>query len=135
LLPLGALWLGVLAFFWPLITPNLPARRWFGPGDFSLQFFPWHSFAARQLAAGRPALWNPYMFSGHPFQADIQTAVVYPLAAFNECLGGRGFSFLQLEREAILHFRLAGTLTFLLLRLLTRGTLAAVVRPVTFRLS
>jgi hypothetical protein len=132
---LSALWAAVFAFFWPLITPSSSARRWFGPGDFSLQFFPWHRFAAQQLAAGRPALWDPYMFSGHPFQADIQTAVVYPLAALNEWLGGRGFSFLQLEWEAIVHFGLAGAFAFLLVRLLTRSTLAGLLGGVTFAFS
>src|SRR6185312_5928701 len=97
---IGVLWAGVLAFFWPLRTPDQATREYFGPGDFWLQFLPFHTFAARQLAAGRLALWDPYMFSGHPFQADIQTAVLYPIAAANEWLGGRGFGYLALEWEA-----------------------------------
>ncbi|MBV8086377.1 MAG: YfhO family protein [Chloroflexi bacterium] len=129
---IGALWLATLAFFWPLITPNQGGRRWFGPGDFWLQFVPWHTFAARQLAAGRLALWDPYMYSGHPFQADVQTAVAYPIAAFNEWLGGRAFSFLQLEWEAIVHFGLAATFSFLLVRLLTGSTWAGLLGAVTF---
>jgi len=114
----------VLAFFWPLITPSQQAREYFVPGDFWLQVLPFHTFAARQLAAGKLALWDPYMFSGHPFQADIQTAVTYPIAAANEWLGGRGFGYLALEWEALVHFGLAATFTFLLVELLT-GSLAA----------
>src|SRR5690242_15235078 len=114
----GLLWLAVLAFFWPLITPDAANRRFFGPGDFWLQFVPFHTFAARQLAAGKLALWDPYMFSGHPFQADIQTAVLYPIAAANEWLGGWGFGYLALEWEAIVHFGLAAAFTYLLVELL-----------------
>src|SRR5438045_1435435 len=110
---IGGLWLATLAFFWPLITPDASARRYFAPGDFWLQFVPFHTFAARQLAAGKLALWDPFMYSGHPFQADVQTAVLYPIAAVNEWLAGSGFGYLALEWEAIVHFGLAATCTFL----------------------
>jgi len=93
---------------------------------------PFHTFAARQLAAGKLALWDPYMFSGHPFQADIQTAVAYPIAAANEWLGGRGFGYLSLEWEAIVHFGLAATFTFLLVELLTGSAMAGLLGAVTF---
>ena len=129
---IGLLWLAVLAFFWPLITPDQAQRRYFVPGDFWLQDLPFHTFAAHQLAAGKPALWDPYMFSGHPFQADIQTAVAYPIAAANEWLGGAGFGWLALEWEAVVHFGLAATFTFLLVELLTGRVVAGLLGAVVF---
>ena len=126
------LWLGVLAFFWPLVTPDQASREYFVPGDFWLQVLPFHTFAARQLAAGKLALWDPDMFSGHPFQADIQTAVTYPIAAANEWLGGRGFGYLALEWEAVVHFGLAATFTFLLVELLTSSVAAGLIGGVVF---
>jgi hypothetical protein len=132
---IGLLWLGVLAFFWPLITPDEASRKYFGPGDFWLQFLPFHTFAARQLASGKLALWGPYMFSGHPFQADVQTAVLYPLALANEWLGGRAFGELALEWEAVIHFGLAATCTFLLVELLTGSIAAGLLAGVVFAFS
>ncbi|MFI5267003.1 MAG: YfhO family protein [Chloroflexota bacterium] len=126
------LWIGVLAFFWPLVTPDQAGREYFVPGDFWLQVLPFHTFAAHQLAAGKPALWDPYMFSGHPFQADIQTAVTYPIAAANEWLGGRGFGYLTLEWEAVVHFGLAAMFTFLLVELLTGSVAGGLLGGVVF---
>ena len=126
------MWLALLAFFWPLITPDAGARQYFVPGDFWLQVLPFHTFAARQLAAGKLALWDPYMFSGYPFQADIQTAVAYPLAAANEWLGGRGFGYLALEWEAVVHVGLAATFTFLLVELLSGSAVAGLLGAVVF---
>src|SRR5581483_3543230 len=131
-LAVGFLWLAVLGFFWPLITPDQAARRYFATGDFTVQMFPFHAFAAGQLAAGRLPLWDPYMYSGYPFQADIQTAVLYPIAALNELIGGARFSFLALEWEAIVHFGLAATFTFLLVRLLTGSVLSGLVAAIAF---
>ena len=45
------------------------------------QYFPWRTFAARQLQAGQIPLWNPYQFAGTPFLANGQSAVFYPLSA------------------------------------------------------
>ena len=102
------------------------------PGDFWLQFLPFHTFAARQLAAHHLPLWNPFMFSGYPFQADIQTAVAYPIAAANEWLGGAAFGYLALEWEAVVHFGLAATFTFLLVELLTGSLPAGLLGAVVF---
>ncbi|MHB8620420.1 MAG: hypothetical protein ACYDAG_12750, partial [Chloroflexota bacterium] len=129
------LWALVLAFFWPLITPDGGARESFARGDFTDQFFPFHTFAARELAAGRLALWDPYMYSGYPFQADIQTAVTYPIAFLNEWLHRGHFTFLALEWEAVVHFGLAATFTFLLVKLLTGRPSAGLLAAVAFTFS
>ena len=42
------------------------------------QYYPWRSFAAHQLHAGKLPLWNPHQFCGAPFIANGQSAVFYP---------------------------------------------------------
>lgn len=49
--------------------------------DAMAQYFPWRTFAARQLHSGQIPLWNPHQFAGTPFLANGQSAVFYPLSA------------------------------------------------------
>jgi len=44
------------------------------------QYYPWRTFAARQLHEGLIPLWNPHQFAGTPFLANAQSAVLYPLS-------------------------------------------------------
>src|SRR5688500_12946972 len=46
--------------------------------DFTEQFFPFQSFAARSFADGTIPFWNPYTFAGMPFFADLQNGMYYP---------------------------------------------------------
>lgn len=48
-------------------------------GDFINQFVPWRNFAIREWVAGCFPGWNPFMFCGAPFSANIQTALLYPI--------------------------------------------------------
>ena len=43
------------------------------------QQFPWKEFAASLVKQGKPPLWNPYIFSGTPLLANLQSAPFYPL--------------------------------------------------------
>lgn len=47
-------------------------------GDFINQFVPWRQFALAELGEGRFPGWNPYVFCGAPFAANIQTSLYYP---------------------------------------------------------
>jgi hypothetical protein len=127
-----ALVLATLAFFWPMIRP-LGARQYIVEGDFSRQFYPFRAFEAREWWSGRIPLWNPDMFGGHPFQADVQTAVFYPLALANALLNGwHTFPFAALEAEVVLHTFLAGLFTYWLARYLTGSRLAGLVAGFAF---
>ena len=42
------------------------------------QPFNWEAFNRQAFALGQLPLWNPYVFSGYPAQADIQAGVFYP---------------------------------------------------------
>ena len=55
----------------------------FSPGvlagfDLVNYFYPLKTYAARRLAAGDIPLWNPDLFFGSPFLANIQNGVLYP---------------------------------------------------------
>ncbi|MBU1877945.1 MAG: hypothetical protein KJ734_03245, partial [Chloroflexi bacterium] len=67
----------VLVFFWRLAFTNLILVDF----DVFTYFYPYREHAAAALGAGRFPLWNPYLFLGAPFFANIQTAVLYPLNA------------------------------------------------------
>ncbi len=47
--------------------------------DFILQFFPWKNFLYEAVKMkGSLPFWNPYLFSGTPFIANIQASMFYP---------------------------------------------------------
>jgi hypothetical protein len=62
-------------FFWKIALTNLILAG----VDVFTYFTPFKAYAAKVLRAGRLPLWNPYLFMGVPFLANIQTAVLYPL--------------------------------------------------------
>jgi hypothetical protein len=122
-----------LLFFWRIITPSVEDRGYFPSGDFVDQFYVFRVFEARHLLAGHLPLWNPYTYSGHPFLADIQSAVFYPPGLLTIFLSGPwGFPLYALELEAIGHVFLAGLFTYLFARRLLRADFPALVTAVTF---
>ena len=90
LLALALLLLLCLLFFWRILTPNDADRGSFRQGDFYDQFYAFAAFEHSQLTAGELPLWNPYTFSGHPFLADVQAAVFYPLSLLTVLLSASG---------------------------------------------
>jgi hypothetical protein len=72
---LALLLLLTLAFFWKLAFTNLILAGL----DSLLYFYPYKAYAAEMLRVGHIPLWNPYLFMGVPFLANIQSAVLYPL--------------------------------------------------------
>ena len=77
LLPITILVALVLLFFWQLAFTNLILVDF----DVFTYMYPYREHAAEAARAGRFPLWNPYLFLGAPFFANIQTAVLYPLNA------------------------------------------------------
>ena len=50
------------------------------PGaDIDLQFVDWRAFGFGELRQGNLPLWNPHVFSGAPYFAGFQSALLYPL--------------------------------------------------------
>ncbi|MGC9327261.1 MAG: hypothetical protein ACP5I1_06485 [Candidatus Hinthialibacter sp.] len=52
-------------------------------GDMINQFVPWREFALQEIKQGRFPIWNPYVFCGAPFAANIQTSLFYPWNLLN----------------------------------------------------
>src|SRR5262245_11494363 len=48
-------------------------------GDLIDYFYPYNAFSAEQIRSGTVPLWNPYVMSGMPFQAEPQSALFYPI--------------------------------------------------------
>jgi hypothetical protein len=112
--------LATLGFFWQILfIPStwMPA----GGGDLAPFLYPNYYFAAQQLRQGVIPLWNPHLYSGAPFAADIQSGLFYPfnLLIF---LFVPQLSYNWLEYLAIFHFWLAGLSMYGCLRLLQPET-------------
>ncbi len=75
---LSALLLALLtvAFFWRTLSGDVfqPADG----GDLVSFLYPTYRFAAATLANGELPLWNPTLYGGAPFIADIQAGFLYP---------------------------------------------------------
>jgi len=113
----GLLALATVGFFWQILfTPNtwMPA----GGGDLAPFLYPNYRFAAEHLRQGVIPLWNPHLYSGAPFAADIQTGLFYP-ANLLVFLIVPNLTYAWLEYLAIFHFWLAGATMYLCLRLAT----------------
>jgi hypothetical protein len=111
--------LATLGFFWRILfTPD--AWKPAGGGDLASFLFPTYRFAAASLRAGDLPLWNPYLYGGTPFLADMQAGLFYPpnLLLF---LLVPAFSYKAMEWMAVLHVFLAGLFMYLCLRYLEPG--------------
>jgi hypothetical protein len=126
----------VLLFFWRILTPRAEDRAIFPPGDFSDQFWMFRMYEARAFAQGRLPLWSENLNSGHPFLADVQSAIFYPVSLVWTlavvAARGANLTLYDLELEAIFHFVLAGAFTYLFARRLLGSRVAALVSAITF---
>jgi hypothetical protein len=122
-----------LLFFWRVLTPVAVDRGFFPSGDFTDQFYVFSVFEARQLLQGHLPLWNPYTYGGHPFLADIQSAIFYPPSLLTILLSAPwGFPLYALELEAVAHVFLGGLFTYLFARRLLKETFPSLVAALTF---
>jgi hypothetical protein len=104
--------------------------------DFLYQFYPFRNFAAVSLAGGELPLWNPFTFSGTPFQADIQSAVFYlPNLILTLFVSGGRLNFYWLEVQIILHIMLAGVSMYYLAKEFELPNFSAFITGVVFSLS
>jgi hypothetical protein len=134
-----ALYLDVLAiallalltggFFWRVLTESgimMPI----GGGDIASFYYPTYAYAAEEIKNGSLPLWNPYIFSGMPLAADVQSGLFYPvnwvLYLFVKVDYG------SLEWLLIFHYWLASVFTYLFLRDLKLGRPAALVGGIAF---
>ena len=117
--PVCLLLLASLGFFWRILfTPD--AWKPAGGGDLVSFLFPTYRFAAASLRAGHLPLWNPHLYAGAPFLADMQTGLFYPPNVLLFLLNPE-FPYKALEWMAVLHVYLAGLFMYLCLRYLEPG--------------
>ncbi len=90
--------LSLIAFF-----PCLLLGRTYFANDLLYFFGPMRAFLRDQLFQGHFPLWNPYIFCGQPFFADLQNMMLYPLT-YPTLLFPTGFG---LNVFLSLHFLLA----------------------------
>ena len=133
----AVLLLATLGFFWRILfTPD--AWKPAGGGDLVSFLFPTYRFAAASLRAGRLPLWNPHLYGGVPFLADMQTGLFYPPNLLLFLLAPQ-FPYKALEWMAVLHVFLAGLFMYLCLRYLEPGrslrTPAALLGAVAYMFS
>lgn len=120
-------------------APILAGVRAFPDGDFVHHFFPFSLYQHQQLAAGHLAVWNPYTYGGHPFLADVQAAIFYPLSNLIYFLTlpvtDPAARFYMLQVEAVLHTALAGLFAYLWTRDLTGSRWGGLIGGIAFAFS
>jgi len=109
----------------------LDGRYLFTERDLGPYFIPPRFFWVESIKNGDFSLWNPYQFSGHPFFANPQNAILYPLNGL--------FFFLPFDMAfnaiIILHFFLGGLFTYLFLKDLKVNSTGALISGLIFMLS
>jgi hypothetical protein len=108
-----------LGFFWRILfTPD--AWKPAGGGDLASFLFPIYRFAADSLQSATVPLWNPHLYGGAPFLADMQTGLFYPFNLALFLLAPR-FPYEVMEWMVVLHVFLAGLFMYLCLRFMEPG--------------
>ncbi len=96
--------------------------------DIWSQYFYWRAFGFNALGRGELPLWNPYIFSGAPYIAGIQSAIFYPLNVV--------FLFLEtpiaINFSIALHCWLASGFTYLFARYQRLTSGGALLSAITF---
>ncbi len=102
MLVIGLFALVTVIFFFSHLTGS--AFLW---EDFAEQFFPFQTYAAGSFSDGSIPFWNPYVFSGMPFFADLQNGFFYPGHLLMYLFSGGELSVWLAQFFIILHYFLA----------------------------
>ena len=103
-----------------------------GGGDLASLYYPTYSYVSSQIQSGTISLWNPYIFSGMPLAADVQTGLFYPFNWPIFLFAQVGGMYGALEWLLILHYWLASVFTYLFLRDIGLSRLGALAGAVVF---
>jgi len=130
--PIGFFLLTTMIFFWGQLSGST-----FFWEDFAEYVFPIQSFAARESAGGSIPFWNPYIFSGMPFLADLQTGFFYPFnRLLNFFVNSNGeLSIWGLQFITIIHFFIAQLSFYFLIIYYKKSQLSAIVGSVSYAFS
>ena len=109
---IGVLAVIVIIFYYPLLFGG--KFLW---EDFVEQEFPFRTLATSSLASGHLPGWNPYVFCGMPFMADIQVAFWYPMNLVQALFVSDGhLSPIVMQWFIVLHYLVAAVGMYLLVR-------------------
>ncbi|HHB89935.1 MAG TPA: hypothetical protein ENK60_01350 [Anaerolineae bacterium] len=122
----------VVAFFWRLVAGDvyMPADG----GDLGSFLYPTYYFVQQSLRAGVWPLWNPHLYSGVPFAAEMQSGIFYPPHLLRFLLGPT-LTYRDMEWLVMGHIWWAGLTTYALGRGLGFTRPAAIVAGVAFMFS
>lgn len=121
-----ALLIPCILFFYDLFT----GRFLFTERDLGPYFIPPRFFWVESIKHWDFPLWNPYQFTGHPFFANPQHAIFYPLHGLFFLLPFDG----AFNSIIILHFFLGGFFTYLFLKDLKVHFTGSLIAGLTFML-
>ena len=119
-------------FFWRVISGDvyIPADG----GDLGSFLYPTYHFIQQSLHAGIWPLWNPHLYSGVPFSAEVQSGIFYPPHLARFLLGGE-ITYRDMEWLVMGHIWWAGVTMYALARGLRFNRYAAVLAGVAFMFS
>ncbi|MCD4737673.1 MAG: hypothetical protein K8R89_00220, partial [Anaerolineae bacterium] len=99
--------------------------------DLVLENYVWQRFIVKSVRAGQLPLWDPFLFTGHPFLANGQHSALYPLSLI--------FHLFSLPRAygifIAFQLGLAGISSYLLGRTMHATKLGAFLAGITFQFS
>lgn len=102
--------------------------------DFGSFNFPHNFFGATSFQHGDMPLWNPYVATGQPVEADPNIAYWYPLRLLL-MLTVPGFTYREMEYLQIFHYFLSGLFTYLLARDMSASRTGGMLAGVAFMFS
>src|SRR5262249_53454008 len=121
-----------LLLFWPVFFAGQFVPR--GGGDLVSFIYPRYAFAARVVRSGTLPLWDPYLYSGQPYLADVQSGLLYPINLLAYVIF-RNFDYRKVEYLAIAHYALAGIFAYFWARQLRVGRFGALVAGIVWETS
>ncbi len=133
---LAALACLILVLYGSLWSGSPDAQSAIAPGDMTVYYYPFARYTIESLLSGDLPLWNPYVLGGHPYLAEMQTQVLYPIRWVTALLTlNQPFSYRALAAETIVHLVLAAWGAYGFFRWLSRNRGAAVFGAVAWSLS
>lgn len=118
--------------FWPVVFAGQFVPR--GGGDLVSFIYPRYAFVAQSVHNRILPLWDPYLYGGQPYLADIQSGLLYPLNLIAFFVF-RNFDYRKLELLAIAHYALAGIFAYILARQLRLGRFGALTAGIVWEAS
>ena len=109
-------------------APVVFSTQTFASRDLYAFFYPRRLFAAEAIRSGILPLWNPYLASGVPFLANLQSSLFYPLSSIYYVLPFH----LGFKCFIILHYYLAGLFMYLLMKHWKYGTSSSLTAGIVF---